>query len=33
VDTGGKKPKEVAAAAGAEYVGYVDGTNTVMVKK
>jgi serine/threonine-protein kinase len=33
VDTGGRKPKEVAAAAGAEYVGYIDGTNTVMVKK
>jgi serine/threonine-protein kinase len=33
LDTGGKKPKEVAVAAGAEYVGYIDGASTVMVKK
>jgi len=33
VNTGAKKSKSVAAAAGAEYVGYIDGTNTVVVKK
>lgn len=33
VDTGGRKPKGVAAAAGTAYVGYIEGTNTVMVKR
>jgi serine/threonine-protein kinase len=33
VDTGGRKPRGVAAAAGAAYVGYIEGTNTVMVKR
>jgi serine/threonine-protein kinase len=33
IDTGGRKPKEVAAVAGTEYAGYIDGTNTVMVKR
>jgi serine/threonine protein kinase len=32
-NTSARKSKEVAAAAGAEYLGYVDGTNTVVVKK
>jgi hypothetical protein len=29
----GRKSRDVAAAAGTEYVGFVDGSNTVMVKK
>jgi len=33
LNTGGGKSKNVAAAAGGEYVGYVDGANTVVVKK
>jgi serine/threonine-protein kinase len=33
VDTGAKKPKEVAAAAGTAYDAYIDGTKTVTVKK
>ena len=33
VDTGAKKPKEVAAAAGTVYLGYVDGAKTVVAKK
>jgi len=33
VSTGAKKPSRVAAAAGAEYTGYVDGAQTVVVKK
>jgi hypothetical protein len=33
VSTNAKKSKSLAAAAGAAYVGYIDGTNTVMVKK
>ena len=32
VNTIGGKSKEVAAAAGAEYLGYIDGANTVMVR-
>jgi hypothetical protein len=30
---GANKPKELAAAAGASYAGYVDGPKTVSVKK
>jgi serine/threonine-protein kinase len=33
VETGAKKPKEVAATAGTEYVAYVDGDQTVTVRK
>lgn len=33
VNNGGKKTREIAAFAGGEYVGFVDGSNTVMVKK
>jgi len=33
VDTGSRKPKDVAAAAGARYAGYVEGPKTVPVKK
>jgi hypothetical protein len=32
VNTSGGNSKEVAAAAGAEYLGYIDGADTVMVK-
>ena len=32
-NNGGRKSKEVAAFAGAEYRGFIDGSNTVMVKK
>jgi hypothetical protein len=33
VNTSGNKSKLVAAAAGAEYMGYIDGPQTVLVKK
>jgi hypothetical protein len=33
LNTGGGKSKNVAAAAGDEYMGYVDGATTVVVKK
>jgi hypothetical protein len=33
VDTGVRKPKELAAPAGAEYLGYIDGPQTVLVRK
>jgi serine/threonine protein kinase len=33
VDTGAKKPKEVAATAGTAYEAYIDGTKTVTLKK
>jgi serine/threonine-protein kinase len=33
LNSGGKKPRGVAVAAGGEYVGYVNGPNTVTVKK
>jgi serine/threonine-protein kinase len=34
VDVGGKgKSKEIAAAAGSQYIGYIDGAQTVMVPK
>jgi len=34
VDVGGKgKSKEIAAAAGSAYIGYIDGAQTVMVPK
>jgi len=33
VNAGGKRPKGIAAVAGTGYVGYIDGENTVMVKK
>jgi hypothetical protein len=33
VNTGGKRPKGVAAEAGAEYTAYINGAHTVMVKK
>jgi serine/threonine-protein kinase len=33
LNSGGKKPRGVAVAAGGEYVGYVSGSNTVIVKK
>jgi hypothetical protein len=33
VNTIGRKSRDVAAAAGTEYLGFVDGSNTVMVKK
>ena len=33
VDTGAKKPKDIAATAGTAYEAYVDGTKTVSVKK
>ena len=33
VDTGAKKPKDVAAAAGTAYEAYIDGTKTVTLKK
>jgi serine/threonine-protein kinase len=33
VDAGGSKSKEVASVAGTRYTGYVDGANTVSVRK
>jgi hypothetical protein len=33
VNTGARKPKEVAATVGTEYLGYIDGPQTVLVKK
>jgi serine/threonine protein kinase len=33
IDAGGKKVKGQAAATGARYVAYIDGTNTVIVRK
>ena len=33
VDAGGKKSKDVAAPAGTDYVGYIDGSSTLTVKK
>lgn len=33
VNNGGKKTREIAAFAGEDYVGFVDGSNTVTVKK
>jgi len=33
VNTGGRKSKEVAASAGGQYLGYIDGANTVTVNK
>ena len=33
VDTGAKKSKEVAAPSGTEYIGYIDGAQTVSVRR
>ena len=33
VNTSARRSKDVAAAAGGEYLGYIDGANTVMVKR
>jgi hypothetical protein len=33
VNTSARKSKGVAAAAGGDYMGYVDGANTVTVKR
>jgi hypothetical protein len=33
VDTGVKKPKDVAAPAGTEYIAYIDGAQTVPGRK